>query len=381
MLFDPGQADSEVLVGEQCWQQRRIALAERQPTDDFLTLPAVGTEVQTRAVMRWNALGQIGSLVTAQFDAGVLRARDVPGFTGAGHALANGFFAWAKRQCNSWSRLTLNLVLCDTAAVQEQIQYQYDASDFDPTSPLFLGMEVHEDNVYEIGQKADDLRAVHPRLVPTAITLINRAAGRTVWIRTPDEFLGMFSSWYWDGDTHATDEDALETLQDRFGEEDSELDHYLPSVVRPELCPEDMDVVAWDSRQRKFRHSHALGVGALRRLRRFNGGWVRRFCLELEVLTLLLRKAGNRRLFDTTYQPQAAYATCTLVAEDNPRITELLDDHYEQMSSSSEGSTFLGFIPFATTPDAIRAQYADWALGFSILNQLDRVLEMLTDHP
>ncbi|CAN7792271.1 PRTRC system protein F [Caballeronia sp. LjRoot34] len=380
MLFDPGQADSEVLVGEQRWQQRRIALAERRLTNDFLTLPAIDTDVQTKAVMRWNAQGQIGSLVTAQFDAGVLRARDVPGFAGAGHALAHGFFAWAKRQCNAWRRLTLNLVLCDVAAVQEQIQYQYDASGFDPSSPLYLGVEVGEDNIYEIGPKADELRAVHPRLVSTAITLINRAAGRTVWIRTPDEFLGMFASWHWDGDTHATDEAALESLRECFGEEDSELERYLPSVVRPELCPDDMDVVGWDSRQRKFRHSHALGIAALRRLQRLKGGWIRRFCLELEVLTLLLRKAGNRCLFDTTYQPQAAYATCTLVADDNPRITELLDDHYEHMASSSEGSTFLGFIPFATTPDAIRAQYADWALGFSILNQLDRVLEMLTDH-
>jgi PRTRC genetic system protein F len=379
MLFDPRPVDSEVLVGGG-WQRQRLVVAERRPTDGFLTLPAIEAGVQTTAVMRWNAEAQLGSLVTAQFDAGVLSARDVPSFTGAGHALAHGFFAWAGRQRNRWRRLTLDFVLCDFEAVQEQIQYQYDAQDFELISPLYLGMEVQEDNIFEIGSKADELRAVHPRLVATAITLINRAAGRTVWIRTPDELLGMFASWYWDGDTHTTDGDAIDGLKDRFGEDDAELEHCLPSVVRPELCPEDMDVCGWDPRQRRFKHAHALGIATLRRLRRFNGGWVRRFCLELEVLTLLLRKAGNRRLFDTTYQPQAAYATCTLVAEDNPRITELLDDHYEHMASSSEGSTYLGFIPLATTPDAIRTQYADWALGFSILNQIDRVLDLLTSY-
>lgn len=381
MLFDSRTPGAEIAVDARNWQSQRASSPRRRPAHDFLTLPAIRPEVHTHAVMRWNVESEVGALIAAQFEAGVIRSRDVSSFSGAGNALAQAFFAWQARQRADWERLSFHFVLCDLQAVQEQIQYQYDSSDFEPSSPLYLGIEITEDHVFEIGTRAAALRNVHPRLLPTAITLINRAAGRTVWIRTPDEFMGMFASWYWDGDTHSTDDDVREILVDRFGEDEEEIENYLPSVVRPDLCPDDMDVYGWDARRRGFKRSHALGVASLRRLRRFNGGWVRRFCLELEALTLLLQKAGNRNLFDCSYRPECVYAASSLVAQDNPRIGELLDSHYDHMGSSGEGSLYYGFIPLASEPDAIRKQYADWSLALSILNRLDRVLALMSDNP
>ena len=377
MLFDPQHAGALIAVAGTQWQSKRAAVAGRGPAHDFLTLPAIASGVPTSAVMRWRAEQDVCRLISDQFVTGPLRARDVPGFSSAGSAFARGFFAWVKREMPRLKCLNFNFVIHDVEAVREQMQYQYDSRDFEPTSPLYLGIEMQEENIFDIGEKVAQLRVAHPGLVPTTMALINRAMGRTIWVRTPDEFLGMFSSYYWDGDSKASDEDVLEILKDRFGDDEAELENYLPSVVRDELCPSDMDVGRYNRKTHRFSLTPALSAASLRQLHECGPRSVRRICRELEALTLLLKTSRPRCLFDLQARPECAYAAATLIACDSPRISELLDDHYEHLSQSGEGSTFYGFIPFASTPGAIRKQYADWSKAFSILGQLDRVIAAL----
>lgn len=380
MLFDFRSSGAEVAVAGESWQPRRDRAARRQPAHDFLSLPAIGSDVHTRADLRWNAEKDVAGLIAAQFDSGVLQARDVPEFKGAGDALAHAFFAWARRHTSKLKCLDFDFVLCDVAAVRDVAQYQEDGVDFEPTSPLYLGIEITGENILEVGTRAAALRKVHPRLVTTAMLLINRAAGRTVWIRTPDEFLCEFSSWFWEGDPAATDEEARECLTDRFGDDEGEIEHYLPSVVRAELCPDDMDVFRCKRSRggkQKLVHQHALSVAALRRLQRFTYGPTRRVCRELEKLSLMLRQTSKSHLFNCAYQPRCAYAAATLTVQNDARVGELLDSHYEYLSSAGDGSTYYGFVPFAFSPDAIRKQYADWASELSIIGQLDRVIASL----
>ncbi|MFL9911972.1 PRTRC system protein F [Paraburkholderia sp. RL17-337-BIB-A] len=378
MFFDPRPAGSEVAEAGERWQPARIAAARHRPPNDFLTLPAFDASVTTQAVMHWGASPSHAALVASHFDAGALRARDMDAFQSAGQALASGFAGFINRHQARWLRLNVNFVLCDVEAIREQIQYSCNSDEFEPTSSLYLGLEVGDERLYEFGARVHEMRLVHPRLVSTVMTLINRAAGRTVWVRTPDEFLGMFAQWFWDGDPTSSDEDVAKELSERFGDDKDETAHYLPSTVRPELCPSDMDVGAWSPTRRRFVLNHALGLASLRRLQRFHTGWVRRLCLELEELTLLLRRAGSRSLFDWGYRPESIYPACSLINEDCEHISELLDSHYEYFNSGSDGSLFLGFVPLAETPDEIRKQYADWTLGFSILNCLDRVTALVT---
>src|SRR6478735_7789177 len=164
MLFDPRPSSAEVAVsGEPC-QPPRAPAARRRTPNDFLSLPAIGSDVKTRAVMRWQAEKDVASLIAAQFTSGVLRPRDVPEFKGAGDALAHGFFAWPKRHTPPMSCIGFDFVLCDVAAVEEVVQYQEDSSDFNPTSPVYLGIEITEENIFEIGRRAAELRNVHLHL-------------------------------------------------------------------------------------------------------------------------------------------------------------------------------------------------------------------------
>lgn len=328
--------------------------------------------------MHWGASPDHAALALSHFDAGALRACDVGTFLSPAQAMADAFLKFVKRHQGEWNRLGFNFVLCDVEAIREQIQYACDGGDFEPTSSLYLGLEVVDEQLWQVDARADELRRAHPRLLSTVTTLLNRASGRTVWIRTPDEMLGMLAQWFWDGDPTASDEDVADELRDRFGEDDEEVAHYLPSTARAELCPADMDLGAWSVKRGRWVPDHALGVASLRRMRRFETGWVRRLCLELEQLTLLLRRAGRRCLFDFGVQPEAIYPACSVIYRDNDYIPELLDSHYEYFNAGGDGSTFLGFVPLAETHDEIRKQYADWALGLSILNSVDRVISLVT---
>ena len=379
MFFDPRPDDEEVAVDGIGWQPARRSVAGRRPADGLLTLPDLDRSVPVTARLRWQEDREIAKLVQGHFEAGPLRAADVPEFTGAGNAMAQALFAWFKRRCGRQSRVRFNPVLLDIDAVQEQIQYQYDAREFRPTSPLYLGLETSEDYVYVV-DRPQMFQAAHPRLLQTALILINRAAYRTLKMRTPDDFLEMFAQWFWDGDSRCTDAEAVDVLQDRFGEDPEEFRAYLPSVVRDELCPAYMEVGRFSRKQLRWRPFKALGIAKLRVLQRTHAGRVRRLCVELERLSLLLAKGGNRRLFDYGYSPETVYHATTISAEEE-HLGDLLDTHYEYFNSGGDGSLFHGVIGLATSPDAIRQQYADLSLGLSILEQVDRVVALITRLP
>ncbi|APA90406.2 PRTRC system protein F (plasmid) [Paraburkholderia sprentiae WSM5005] len=378
MFFDPRPADAGVTVDGLGWQSPRHAVARRRPAHDFLTLPDVSRAVAARASMKWPADRKLAKLVDEHFKSGPLRAADVKAFSGSGDAMAQALFAWIRRQCGAMKRLCFRPYLLDTNGVQDQIMYQTDASGFEPDSPLYLGIETPEDHVYVIGERATPLGKAHPRLLATALVLINRAAFRTLLMRTPDDFLSMFAQWNWDGDPWCDDEDAIDHLKDRFGDDPEEFQHYLPSVVREELCPSSMEIGRYSTKHHAWRPYPALGIEALRRLVWTQSGRVRALCAELERLTVLLSRAGRRALFDWSFRPEVIYAATSIAACDDVYTGDILDTHYEYFNSGGDGSLFHGFIALAQSPDDIRRQYADLSLGFSILRQVDRVVALIT---
>ena len=381
MLFDPRATDPEVAVDGTQWQPARHAAARRGPANGFLTLPDVAPVVPGRASVKRRTDMAMTQLVGRHFDAGYLRAADVSQFSCAGDALAQALFAWTARQCGTLKRLRFYPVLFDAPAVQEQIRYQTDAGDFEATSPLYLGIETADDFVYVIQERAIALRRAHPRLLATALILINRAAFRTLTIRTPDDFIALFSQWHWDGDPSCTDDEAAGHLKERFGDEPNEYEHFLPSVVREVLCPPSMEIGRYDVRRHRWRSFPGLGITALRRIGWTQTGWVRQLCAELEQLALLLASAGKRALFDWSFRPETIYAAASIAANDDPHVTDVLDTHYEYFNNGGDGSLFHGFMALADSPSDIRRQYADLSLGFSILRQVDRVAALISYDP
>ncbi|WP_243772233.1 PRTRC system protein F [Burkholderia anthina] len=59
---------------------------------------------------------------------------------------------------------------------------------------------------------------------------------------------------------------------------------------------------------------------------------------------------------------------------------DLLDNHFDCATQSGDATTYSGFSRLASSPKAIRRQYADLALAFRILTHLDRLLALVS-HP
>jgi PRTRC genetic system protein F len=185
-----------------------------------------------------------------------------------------------------------------------------------------------------------------------------------------------FACHYWDGDDHISDEDADECLKDRFGEDDETRKAYLPSVVRAELCPDDIETSVFV--KGRWRSVPRLSSPELLALRNRSSGIVRRACTETLHLGTLLRQSRTRDLLHVGYQSNPVYAACSLVVQPSDFVDELLDMHFDMEAQSGEATTYHGFARFASNARAIRRQYADWALAFRILIHLDRLLSLVT---
>ncbi|EIN00040.1 hypothetical protein WQE_15989 [Paraburkholderia hospita] len=310
-----------------------------------------------------------------QFRHGPLRASDVIDPVSPIDAFQQAFFAWARGQLSAPTRmLSFGLELFDTNAVNDVIHYQYDRNDFKPGGPLHLGVKLTDEWVHEIGVLAQPLRDAHPLLLYTLFNLVDRVSGKTVLIRSPGWFLCEAACLHWSGDESASDEYALEWLMEMY-EDEEQSRRCLPSVLRPELCPDEIRAPS-KVEGRRVR-SPALSERELLQLLSVSKGMVANVCRELVALQRLLRRAGKGDLFSAGYDARPLYSGCTLVLEHNERTSEILDDHMNGEYQAGEASEYSRFISFSKTRQGIRAQYAQWSLALRMLHHLDRLLVLV----
>ncbi len=379
MLFDPSFTDRPVDAGAGAsWQPPVAAVARHRSADCVLTLPDVAEDVPVRASLKWREDTSVDAVVLEQFRHGPLLAADVEAPVSPVDAFQQAFFAWARRQLPAPLRhMSFGLDLCDTNAVTDAIQHQYDHDEFKPRTPLHLGVKCSDEWVHQVGDLAEPLRRAHPLLLHTIFETVDRVSGKTVLIRTPGWFLCEASCMHWEGDESATDEDVREWLQEMNGDDSDVIDRYLPSVLRPLLCPDEIRVPAKVEGRRS--RSSTLSDNELRELRKASPAMVARVCVELLALKHLLRKAGKSGCLSDGYDAQPIYSGCTLLLAHNERTGELLDDHMENAFQAGEATEYSRFITFSNTRQGIREQYTQWSLGLRMLHHLDRLLALVVD--
>ncbi|RZF24243.1 PRTRC system protein F [Paraburkholderia sp. UYCP14C] len=379
MLFDPSFTDRAVDAGVGAsWQPPVAAVAQYRPADCVLTLPDVSEEVPASASVKWRNDASLDAIVLEQFRHGPLRAEDVEAPVSPVDAFRQAFFAWVRRQLPAPLRfLSFGLELCDSNAVSDAIQHQYEHDDFKPRTSLHLGVKSTDEWVHEVGAFAEPLRRAHPLLLHTIFNIVDRISGKTVLVRTPGWFLCEASCLHWEGNESATDEDVRAVLNDVYGDDAEVVDRYLPSELRPLLCPDEIRVPG-KVEGRRVRSS-VLSDNELRQLRADSPGMVARVCDHLLVLKQLLGKAGKSDCLADGYDAQPIYSGCTFVLSQNERMGELLDDHMNNAFSAGESSEYSRFISFSDTRRGIRAQYAQWSLGFRMLHHLDRLMALVVD--
>jgi PRTRC genetic system protein F len=378
MLFDPSFNDRSVDADAAAsWQPPGAAVARHRSSDCVLTLPDVDASVPGKATIKWRSEPSLDAIILEQFRHGPLRAGDVHDPVSPVDAFQQAFFAWAGRQLGGSLRMvSFGLELLDTNAVNDIVCHQYDRENFQPESPLHLGVALENEWVHEVGVRAQTLRDAHPLLLHTMFNLVDRVSWKTVPVRTPGWFLCEAACRHWDGDESASDEDAHDVLMQMYEDEEA-VQRYLPSTLRPALCPDE--VRSPSKVEGRRARSSMLSVNELRQLQRASSGFVSSVCSELIALQGLLRRAGKRELFDAGYEAHPLYSGCTLVLEHNERTSELLDDFLESEFSAGEASGFSRFINFSNTRHGIRSQYAEWGLGLQMLRRLDRLLALVVD--
>lgn len=378
MLFDPSADGGGVASGETgTWQPPRGAAARCRPAAGFLTLPSIGAAVPATGRLRWCEDLALSGLVAQHFRHGPLRAWDVRLPAGAGDAFQQAFFAWYRRQtAHQFQRLVFSPELFDAHALREHLNHCQTETNDDDAAPLFFGIELPEEWVYQVEMAAMQLRAAHPLLLGAVFDAIGRASARTLFLRLPDWYMYEFACWYWDGDESISDAEAEEFLSERFGEDNETRHAYLPSEVRPVLYPDELRVNGRLHSRR--RRAQFLGATDIARLRPRLSGLPRRVCTQLLVLDGLLRSSRTRDLFNVQYQTNPVYSAASLVLTDNRWIGDLLDTHYENEANMGEATTHHGFTALAAGAKAIRRQYADWSLALQVLVCLDRLLTLVS---
>ncbi|MGF6768539.1 PRTRC genetic system protein F [Paraburkholderia sp. GAS199] len=377
MLFDPSFVDRTVEEGTgAAGQSPGTAVARYRSSDCVLTLPAFASDVPEAATVQYRSDTTLDGIVLQQFRHGPLLASDVSDPKDPVDAFQQAFFSWVGRQVRAPLRfLSFDLELFDTNAVEDVIEHQYEKSDFKPTSPLHLGLKLENEWVHEMGERAQPLRDAHPLLLKTLFSLVDRVSAKTILIRTPGWFLSETACRHWNGDENATDEESREWLAEMYGDDEEEFGRYLPSALRPAICPDDIRIPVKPAGRRS--RNPALSERELSALQSGSTGPLRQVCTELLALARLLRRAGKRPLFGDGYNARPLYSGCTLYVEQTGQLSEMLDDYLEGEFQNGEASVYENFITFSNTREGIREQYAQWSLALNMLHHLDRLLALV----
>lgn len=376
MLYGPPGFDSRLVdVDGPQWESTSGSVARRGSAHDFLTLPALSDRVPVAGTYRWRTGMDLAKVVKTHFVDGPLSAADVENPSGALDAFKQAFMAWLGRIGMETRNISYTPVLLDRATVVEMVECRCNGDESHLESPLYLALEMVNEEVYSLAKFAAAAERVHPLLLPSVLSNLDRASYRTGLIRTPGWFLCEFSRHYWEYDESATDQDAIAWLREMYEDDEESIARRLPSVVRPQIYP---DAVRKPTKVlgRRSRSSY-LFERELLELQASTDGEMANVCTELATLSRLLRAAGKRHLLGEGVDGQPIYALATVVIEENALIGELLDDHYNYAHQASKETYYSTFIPFSTRSDAVAQQYRDLALGFRLLKHVDRLLGRL----
>lgn len=368
MLFDPRTFDDGVLSDVPGWTpSRQHSAARRRSANGFLTLPTLPADIPAGGKLRHDDGPDGLETIRAQFEVGVLAARDVKkSAVSAGDAFAQAMFAWLRRRTPSCKRLNFTFALLDQVAAREQVE-QFGWED-NVEAPLYLAIVLPEEYLFEIGERADVMRRAHPSLLYTAMDLVSTAGSRSLFIRTPDHLAEMFSRWHWDYDATMSDDEAREFLEERFGEGDSDIERYLPSNVLPLLAPDD--VVPRSRRLDKRNRARRLRRSELASLAARSRGLPRRICRELLNLQAVLARTSRYRVMKTSQWAEPAYSAATIAMWSGHWVGEILDDPFEGLSNAGDATEYQLLIPVASEPKGLRnaGETTGWPPSWASLN-------------
>ena len=282
--------------------------------------------------------------------------------------LEQGLLAWFKERTDRLHHLKFDVRVFDSVAANE-IEFGYESEPLVYKGWAFAltGYETSEVRVAE--PVALELEKKCPGLFYSAFSAMERAGWKTADILTPMMVIDQVASYQlWDGDFSElpSDEEAMEGLVDRFGDEAA---RYLPSVL----------LKVWGQGfcfPRKGQRS--ISKRKLRRLCKSPDkqvASVSRQLLKLQDAQQYVTECGAK-LSGPGGDP--LFTACSIGFNRDDRYTQYIDDYVNGMYQSGEYSEFLTINEFPSIPDELESYFIKLDALFRLMAEVDALIPLLS---
>jgi len=283
--------------------------------------------------------------------------------------LEQGLRAWFKAHTDRMKYLTFDVHVFDAEAANE---LQFGDSDGEPTNFKNWVFGLHGDPTSEVRVAepiALQLEEKCPGLFYSAFSAIESGGWKTADILTPMMVIDQVASYQlWDGDFSElpTDEDAMELLVDRFGED---AKNYLPSVLLKVwgqgFCFPRKGQRAFSKRKLK-RHSKSNDKQV---------ATVARQLLKLRDALEYVKQCGA--MFGGPHGC-SLFTACSIGFNRDDRYTTYVDDYVNGMYESGDYSEYLTVNEFPSDPAELDSFFIKLDALFRLMAEVDALIPLLS---
>jgi PRTRC genetic system protein F len=305
----------------------------------------------------------------ALLDAGVIQPDMIGPRAGTPKCiLEQGLRAWFKERTDRIKHLKFDVRVCDAVSAADLHQgYDEDPPEYKNWVFALEGYETSEVRIAE--PIALELEKKCPGLFYSAFSEMEQGAWRTIDILTPTKIIEQTASYMlWDGDFSEmpTDEQAMEYLVDRYGEE---ADRYLPSAL----------VKVWGQGFCFPREGQkTLSARKLKKLSKSDDAQVATIShhlLKLREAKRYLDECGAK-LMGVDAQP--LFTGCSIGFNRDDRYTEFIDAHVNGIYESGEYSEYLSIDQLPSDPDDLDSYFIKLDALFRLMAEVDALIPLLS---
>jgi len=305
----------------------------------------------------------------ALLDAGVITPEMIgPNASTPKCILEQGLQAWFNERTAGLQYLKFDVRVFDAVAASE-IHFGYE---HEPTSykNWVFGLHGYETSEVRVAEPlALELERKCPGLFYSAFSAMEAGGWKTTDILTPTMIIEQTASYQlWDGDLSEipTDEEAMEYLVDRYGEE---AQRYLPSTL----------MKVW-GQGFCFPRKGQRPIGK-RRLRKLCKGRDKQVAAVARQLLKLLDARQYVEECGAEFNGaggEPLYTACSIGFNRDDRYTEFIDSHVNGVYESGEYSEFLTINEFPSDPDELDSYFIKLDALFRLMAEVDALIPLLS---
>jgi len=282
--------------------------------------------------------------------------------------LEQGLRAWFNERTERMHYLKFDVRVFDAVAAGD-IQFGYE---HEPTTykNWVFGLSGYETSEVRVAEPvALELEKKCPGLFYTAFSAMEAGGWKTADILTPTMIIEQTASYQlWDGDLSEipTDEEAMEYLVDRYGED---ADRYLPSAL----------MKVWGQGfcfARKGQRS--IGKRKLKKLCNASDK-------QVATIARQVRKVLDARKYVDECGAQfngaggePLFTACSIGFNRDDRYTEFIDSHVNGIYESGEYSEFLTINELPSDPDELDSYFIKLDALFRLMAEVDALIPLLS---